>query len=123
MKERFIKVVKYIVVIVIIGIFYAGVCAYTGFGIPCFFRKMTGLKCPGCGMTHMVLAMMRLDFRTAFLENQFVFVLMPVMAVAAAWHTVQYIKNGRAEMKKFESAACYCVIALAVVWGVVRNFL
>jgi hypothetical protein len=32
----------------------------------CLFRTVTGIPCPGCGMTHAFLAAFRLDFADAF---------------------------------------------------------
>ncbi len=34
--------------------------------ISCVFLELTGIKCPGCGMTRALLAALRLDFKTAF---------------------------------------------------------
>ena len=36
------------------------------FGLPCVFRSITGIPCPGCGMTRAWLATLRLDFSAAF---------------------------------------------------------
>lgn len=35
-------------------------------GTPCFFRRLTGIPCPCCGMSRAWLAALRLDFRRAF---------------------------------------------------------
>ncbi|MFR5953682.1 MAG: DUF2752 domain-containing protein [Coprococcus sp.] len=34
-------------------------------GIPCFFYKITGYKCPGCGMTHALSEIWNGNFRSA----------------------------------------------------------
>ena len=47
------------------GIYYL-LIQFTPLRIPCFFRTVTGLQCPGCGVTHMILALLHLDFPTAF---------------------------------------------------------
>ena len=46
----------------------------TGFGIPCMFNRFTGYLCPGCGTSRMALAMLRLDFSSAFRFNPVAFV-------------------------------------------------
>ena len=43
------------------GLLYAFLILHTPFRIPCLFREVTGLQCPGCGTSRMVLALMRLD--------------------------------------------------------------
>jgi hypothetical protein len=35
----------------------------------CWFKFVTGLPCPGCGLTHSFVAMARLDLLTAFESN------------------------------------------------------
>lgn len=36
-----------------------------GFSLPCPVYALTGLYCPGCGVTRMLLALLRLDFAAA----------------------------------------------------------
>ncbi|PIU19970.1 MAG: hypothetical protein COT18_04715 [Elusimicrobia bacterium CG08_land_8_20_14_0_20_59_10] len=50
----------------------------------CFFRALTGLPCPGCGMTHAFLALGRLDFAGAFAHNPLVFPLAALLMLCAA---------------------------------------
>ena len=39
------------------------------FQIPCMYKTIFGIPCPGCGMSHAVIAAMHLDFGTAFSEH------------------------------------------------------
>ena len=39
------------------GLLYGIFVSYTGLAIPCLFRKVTGLLCPGCGVTGMCVAL------------------------------------------------------------------
>ena len=36
------------------------------FDIPCMYKTILGIPCPGCGMSHALLAALRLDFGEAF---------------------------------------------------------
>lgn len=54
----------------------------------CVFYHMTGVPCPGCGMTRAYLAAMRLDFAEAFRMHPLWPVTVPLLAVSL-W------KNGR----------------------------
>lgn len=123
MKKRIIKCVNYISIVLIIGIIYAGICSFTGSGIPCIFRTVTGYKCPGCGITHMMICLLRLDFKGAFLANRVIFILMPLFAVLIGYHMVQYIKYGKTNISKKENYMFYVLIAILVIWGICRNFL
>jgi hypothetical protein len=44
-------------------------------GIPCLFRYFSGFKCPGCGLTHAFIHLLKLEFKEAFAENKFVFIV------------------------------------------------
>ena len=63
------------------GIYYL-LIQFTPLRIPCFFRTVTGLQCPGCGVTHMILALLHLDFPTAFHANPVLFCLLFLWAGA-----------------------------------------
>ena len=72
------------------GLLYGIFVSYTGLAIPCLFRKVTGLLCPGCGVTGMCVALLHLDWRGAFSCHPVLFVLLlPLTAVficgAAEW--------------------------------------
>jgi|SRR5699024_4449720 len=67
------------IVLVALGILYLKVISPVfHIHIPCVFKKITGLDCPGCGMTRAALAMLDGDFYQAFRFNMLVFVLAPI---------------------------------------------
>lgn len=121
MKERFIKVIKNSSIIIVIGIGYAEICKRTGFGIPCIFREVTGYRCPSCGITHMFIHLLHFNFKAAYLENQVVFILMPVFLITICYHIFQYVKYGKAKIGKVENYLCYVLIGILAIWGVARN--
>ncbi len=49
----------------------------------CPFKALTGLPCPGCGMTHAFLALGRLDLAGACADNPLVFPLAVLVALCA----------------------------------------
>lgn len=49
-----------------IGVLFVAWLALYLLDIGCVFRLMTGIPCPGCGMTRAWLAALRLDFAAAF---------------------------------------------------------
>ena len=59
------------------GMLYAFLILHTPFRIPCLFREVTGLQCPGCGTSRMALALMRFDIPAAFTYNPIAFFSFP----------------------------------------------
>ena len=66
MKKRLIKVIIRDVLLLLILVGYYFFNKYTGIYIPCIIREITGYKCPGCGITHLVFSLLQLDFHKAF---------------------------------------------------------
>lgn len=122
MKKRLLRL------IVICAAFLVGGCAYaifvraTGLAIPCLFYTLTGLKCPGCGVTRMALCLLRLDFAGAWRQNPAILCLLPVGAAVAADIAVCYVQNGVRLPHKWANFAIWGMIAVLSVFGVVRNF-
>ena len=50
----------------------------------CLFRAVTGLPCPGCGITRGVIAIARGDFRKAWHRNPASFGVVAFLAMMAA---------------------------------------
>lgn len=69
-------------IIILGGIFYLKVLSpMFNIHIPCIFKKITGLDCPGCGMTRAILALLDGDIYQAFRWNMLVFILAPLIAL------------------------------------------
>ena len=61
-------------IILVYGILYI----FTKQGLPCIFHKITGLYCPGCGITRMFISLFKLNIYQAFRYNPLVFILLIV---------------------------------------------
>ncbi|HJD20806.1 MAG TPA: DUF2752 domain-containing protein [Candidatus Gemmiger faecigallinarum] len=88
-------------------------------GLPCPFRLATGLQCPGCGITTLLLAVGRGDFGAAFAANPFLFCTWPLPAALVLWQGWQRA-CGRRLGKRAETAALLYAAAL-LLWGAARN--
>lgn len=105
------------------GILYGLFVRKTGLGIPCMFHLLTGLKCPGCGVTRMAVALLQLDFAGAFEANPAVLVLSPVLLAVFIKSAKTYIRTGRWTMGAMENTAVWLGTAVLVLYGIVRNVL
>lgn len=89
--------------------------------VPCMFRRLTGLKCPGCGITSMALCLSRLDFKGAYEANPFLAVTGIPLAACLAWR-----KAGRTRLKlprHMHERAATVYIAALLIFGALRNIM
>ena len=105
----------------LLGICYGLLVSRIGFGIPCVFRLVTGLKCPGCGVTHMALCLLRGDLSGAFYENPVVLMLLPIGLILAIRLTYRYLKTGGKRLTKWENRVVIAMIVLLIGFGIARN--
>jgi hypothetical protein len=61
----------------------------------CPFKALTGLPCPGCGMTHAFLALGRLDPAGAWAANPLVFPLAALTALYAAGRVPRVLSRAK----------------------------
>jgi len=66
-------------------------------GVPlCPFNALTGLPCPGCGMTRAFLALGRLDFAGAYASNPLSFPLAALMVLFVAGKVPRALHSAKA---------------------------
>lgn len=104
-----------------IGLAYAFFCAKTGLALPCPFRAVTGLYCPGCGVTRMCMALLRLDFAGAWSANPVLLCLLPVLALVLGTLLWRWVRTGSARPARWQSALIWGMAAVLLVFGVLRN--
>lgn len=92
----------------------------TGWGLPCPIHALTGLDCPGCGVTRMLVSLSRGDWAAARAANPGLFYLSPLLALVlgrALWLWL----TGRRVDTRFLRIAGWVLVAFLVVWGILRN--
>ena len=109
--------------VAIVGGIYAIICTYTDFRIPCVFHKITGFYCPGCGITRMCIALLHLDIKKAWSYNPLLMIVLPILIVLIGKIERRYIAVGSRKMKPMEKAITYILLAVLVIFGIVRNVL
>lgn len=121
MKKRIIKVITISASLIIAGCAYTFLNVRFGFSIPCVFNKLTGLECPGCGVTRMCISLLRFDLKTAFAYNPVLLCMMPVGAVLLFKGLRRYIKTGFNKITKNENTVMIIMIVILLVFGIIRN--
>ena len=120
-KQRCRKVVRDIVQIAVIGLLYMIWLSLTHIGMPCFFRLLTGWKCPGCGISHTLMALAHGKINEAYQANAFIFILMPFALAYWLYRTILYIRQGQRDFSKLEIAVFTVLLIAAIAFGVWRN--
>ena len=120
-KARLKKLLMNIFLLGMAGLLYGIFVSYTGLAIPCLFRKVTGLLCPGCGVTGMCVALLHLDWRGAFSCHPVLFVLLLPLTAVFICGAAGYVQNGRFRFARWQNLILYVSVAALVIFGVVRN--
>ena len=120
-KKRAKRLLREIGWILVMGTAYAIWFSFTGIGIPCPIRAVTGYRCPGCGITHCAVNLLHGRVLEAFEANQFVFILAPFGLIYGIWRAVRYIRDGSEEISIPETIVFAILFILAIAFAFYRN--
>ncbi len=87
----------------------------------CVFHEITGLHCPGCGVTRMIGSILKLDFYQAFRYNPLVFILSPFLIIYGIIKLYENMYDKIIFNKKIEKVSIITIIILLVIFGILRN--
>lgn len=122
MKKRLAHEIKKHIIYFIIGFAYYIWVVFTGIYIPCVFNLITGLKCPGCGISHMLVSLSRFDISDAFFCNPLLFIAIPVLTAIYIVKKIYYIRNGTKMVDcKVIRYLEYFFLGLTICFWVIRN--
>ncbi|HXA01144.1 MAG TPA: DUF2752 domain-containing protein [Cytophagaceae bacterium] len=68
--------------------------------IPCLFTLFFGHHCWGCGMTHAILELIKLNFTGAYDENPLVFIVLPAGIYYIAQDFLTFLKKENTSIQK-----------------------
>lgn len=103
----------------IVFIVYGACYLLTGNGIPCFINELTGLYCPGCGISRMLISLAKFEFYQAFRFNPLLFILLPIVGIVVLIQFVYYYKNKK--FFKINNAIYITLLVVIVLFGILRN--
>lgn len=81
--------------------------------LPCVFNKITGLYCPGCGMTRAVHSMLKFKFYQALRFNALVWIL-PIPLIC--YYFISHKGN-----LKVARILLILMISISISYGIIRN--
>ncbi len=102
-----------------LGISYFFWLKITHIPIPCIFRKITGLRCPGCGITTMIMRSAKLDFSGAFAANPFLFVTAPLLLGELVYYVV--LRSRGKSLPRWNDRLTICYTVALCAFGIMRN--
>ena len=114
--------------VLLLGVTAAGIAATVFFFNPsahqfypvCQFHRLTGLNCPGCGMTRALYALLHGHFSTALRDNALLVGGLAATAVRGAWFGVKKMR-GQSGGGFFPAKWLLPLVVVALVFTVLRN--
>lgn len=114
MKKKLI--IALILFLLLIGYLILG--NYFHIYIDCPIKKITGLYCPGCGVTRMLSSMLTLDFYQAFRYNPLLFINLPIILFLLI---ESIIAKKEPLYNKIPTKVWVFVIIILLSYGILRN--
>lgn len=121
MKARFLRLLRGFSLLLLAGLGYAVFCSRTGLMLPCPFHLVTGLLCPGCGVTRMCLALLHLDVAAAWRFNPGLLLLSPLLAGLLFSMALRYVRTGERRPTRAQSTVAWGMAVYLLFYSVVRN--
>jgi hypothetical protein len=86
----------------------------------CQFHRLTGLNCPGCGMTRALYALLHGHFSTALRDNALLLLGLAAAALRGLWLGAKKF-HGAAGGEFFPAKFLLPLLVIALVFTVLRN--
>lgn len=118
--QRIANVLKGLAAIIVLGFLYLAAFLVWGRGIPCWFNLLTGMQCPGCGMTRAIAQLWRGDVHEALEYNALCISVLPVTCFYMLYRAVRYV-TGDEGFHVWEYGLLIILLAVTARYGIMRN--
>ncbi len=120
-RQRLRRLLTGLVLVTAAGMGYALWVNVTHLAVPCLFHVITGLQCPGCGVSRMCLALLRLDLPGAWQANGVLLALLPLIGGLLVYRATVYVRRGNVPTARWETLVWSGMAVVLLLWGIVRN--
>ena len=110
--------IRDIIVLIVIFLIYTVLIISFDIGIPCVFYEITGLYCPGCGITRLCLSLFEGDIYQAFRYNPIIFIDVPILFILFVLNI--FLKKNK-NIKKITDVIIIFLATITIIFGVIRN--
>ena len=120
-KSRLLRLLAGAAAVLAAGLGYAAWVSLTGLAIPCPVHALTGLWCPGCGVTRMCLALLGMDLAGAWRANPGLLLALPAAAVLLGSMAWRYVRQGKRALLPWQTGLVWALVVWMLGFGVPRN--
>lgn len=122
-RKRVYKLIAILGAIAAVLLAYAIIVHFTGYGIPCIFKRRLGLECSACGLSRAAASLISLDFAAAFSYNA----IWPLYLAYGLWIAIsgsyKYVKRGEELSLPRPMWLNFVILGIMLAYGVARNFI
>lgn len=109
---------KQYIFLIIVVIIMAILLIHGKIAIACVFYEITGLYCPGCGITRSILSLIDGNIYQAFRYNPIIFIDIPLIMITSI---IDFIYKDNKKVKKVTNVIYIMLLIITLVFGVLRN--
>jgi len=109
-----------LIILLLFSFLYYRIYSLYHIGIPCIFHKITGLYCPGCGITRTLFSLINFDFKSAFRNNILILIVCPFLLYYVIHKIYDWI-NFKPERNIFPPWVWNTLLIITIIFGILRN--